>query len=129
MNGFALVTGGSRGIGAAIPGAFPSRPLWSAAAVVVSLAATPALAQTVQEVKDAFEMMLSSAAICADYLKRPEVLTEMRGRGGEQLALAGMPGGEASAFMDGVIATAQAETTNVMQQQVACEIINIKAIP
>ena len=92
-------------------------------------AATPAPAQTLQETKDAMEMMVGSAAICSDYLARPQVLEDMRQTGREQLGKAGMSEGEADAFMDDAVKTALADTSNETQKQVACEIVNIQALP
>ncbi len=90
--------------------------------------ALPASAQTLQEVKDAMEMMVASAAICSDYLARPEVLEQTRGTGQRELTKAGLSQAEADAFMDEVAKSARAETSNETQKQVACEIVNIRAL-
>lgn len=89
---------------------------------------SPATAQTLQEMKDAMEMMVGSAAICSSYLKRPEVLEDTRQLAREQLGKVGMSASEADAFSDGIVTAAMSETNTEMQQQVACEIINIPAI-
>lgn len=88
----------------------------------------PAFAQTLDEMKDAMEMMVGSAAICSGYLKRPEVLEDTRQLAREQLAKVGMSSSEADAFSDGIATAALADSSTEMQQQVACEIINIPAI-
>ena len=89
---------------------------------------SPAKAQTLQEVKDAMEMMVGSAAICSDYLKRPEVLEDNRRLAREQLGKVGLSVTDADAFSDEVAAQAMTGTNSEMQQQVACEIINIPAL-
>ena len=90
--------------------------------------AWPATAQTLQEVKDAMEMMVASAAICSDYLARPEVLEQTRQTGQRELTKAGLSQGEAEAFMDEVAAGARAKTSSETQKQVACEMVNIRAL-
>lgn len=92
------------------------------------VATSPAAAQTVQEVKDAMEMMVGSAAICADYLARPEVLENTLQLGRDQFAKAGLSAAEAEAFMSETAQKAMAEPSNETQKQVACEIINIPAL-
>ena len=89
---------------------------------------SPASAQTLQQVKDAFEIMVGSAAMCSEYLGRPEVLEDNRRLGRGKLVEAGMSEAEADAFMDAAAATALAEASNEMQKQVACEIVNIPAL-
>ncbi len=105
-----------------------SRLLLASMLVLTHAGWSPASAQTLQEMKDAMEMMVGSAAICSDYLKRPDVLEDTRQLAREQLGKAGMFGSEADAFSDGVVTAAMSETNSEMQQQVACEIINIPAI-
>lgn len=100
----------------------------AAALMVAATAWSPASAQTLDEYKDAMEIMVSSATICSDYLKRPEVLEDMRARARQHLGDAGMPTGEMATFIAGIEKQAMAETSNETQKQVACEIINIPAI-
>jgi hypothetical protein len=88
----------------------------------------PAAAQCPQEVREAIEMMVSSAAICSDYLARPEVLTEMRENGRYQLGEIGMAQADADAFMDETVARARADALTETRKQVACEMINIRAL-
>ena len=88
----------------------------------------PASAQTVDEMKDAMEMMVGSAAICADYLKRPELLEGTRETARVQLGKVGLSTADADAFSDRIAAEAMKDNNSEMQQQVACEIINIPTI-
>ena len=105
-----------------------ARLLLAATMLLAHAGGSPAYSQSLQEVKDAMEMMVGSAAICSDYLKRPEVLEDTRQLAREQFGKAGMSAGEADSFSDGVVAAAMSGTNTEMQQQVACEIINIPAI-
>ena len=100
------------------------------AAIVLALCATtwPAAAQTLDEVKEAMRIMAGSAAVCSDYLKRPEVLDEVRQTGRYQLGEAGMSEAEADAFMDAAQSEARAEEMTETHKQIACEIINIRAL-
>lgn len=97
-------------------------------ALLLGLSGVSAKAQTAQEVKDAFEMMVGSAAICADYLGRPEILTDNRKLGHQQFEKVGVSVAEADAFMDTAVAEALKEPSTETQKQVACEIINIPAL-
>ena len=98
-------------------------------ALLVGLAGlSPASAQTAQQVKDAFEMMVGSAAICSDYLARPEILADTRKLGITQFEKAGVSAAEADVFMDAAVAEAMREPSTEMQKQVACEIVNVPAL-
>lgn len=97
-------------------------------AALIALATLPASAQTQQEVKDAFEMMVGSSAICSDYLSRPEILADNRALGLRQLVAAGLSEAEANEFMDRAEATALADRSTETQKQVACEIVNVPAL-
>jgi len=99
-----------------------------AAFLALCVATSAASAQTVQEVKDAMEMMVGSAAICADYLGKPEILENNLQLGRDQFAKAGLSAAEAEAFMSEAAQKAMAEPSNETQKQVACEIINIPAL-
>jgi hypothetical protein len=116
LTGKALVAGSSRGVAIC------------AAVLFAHTLLSPARAQTVDEMKDAMEMMVGSAAICSDYLKRPEVLEDTRQLAREQLGKVGLSADDADAFSDQITAQARQETNTETQQQVACEIINIPAI-
>ncbi len=96
--------------------------------MAIVAASAPAAAQTLQEVRDAMQMMVSSGAICSDYLKRPEILEEIRQTGRYQLGEAGMAEADASAFMDETVAKSRDDTMTETQKQVACEIVNIRAL-
>jgi len=113
----APVVGGSRG-----------RVAPAAVAFALCAAIWPAAAQTPDEVKQAMRIMAGSAAVCSDYLKRPEVLEEIRQTGRYQLGEAGMSEAEADAFMDAAQAEARSEDMTETHKQIACEIINIQAL-
>jgi hypothetical protein len=91
-------------------------------------AASPAWPQSPDEVKDGMRIMAGSAAVCSDYLKRPEVLEEARQSGRYQLGEIGLSEAEADALMDQAIARARAEEPTETGKQIACEIINIQAL-
>ncbi len=114
-----LVTCGARG-----------KPASATLALAFALLATawPATAQTLDEVKEAMRIMAGSAAVCSDYLQRPEVLEEVRRTGRYQFSEAGMSEAEADAFMDAAQAEARAEEMTETHKQIACEIINIRAL-
>ena len=104
------------------------RPKAVAVAFAVCAVVSPSAAQTLDEMKEAMRIMAGSAAVCSDYLKRPEVLEEVRQTGRYQLGQVGMSEAEADAFMDAAQAEARAEDMTETHRQIACEIINIQAL-
>jgi hypothetical protein len=97
-------------------------------AATAVLIASPLCAQTLAEMRDAMEIMVNTSTICSDYLQRPEVMEEWQRRALENLTELGMAADEAEAFIAQAVAAARAETLTEVQKQVACEMVNVRAL-
>ena len=96
---------------------------------VMAGAATTAAAVELEDMKMGTEILVGSGAICAGYLKKPEILDGVRRSGLTNLTGAGLSEDEANALKDGAVKEALSEQSTETQMQMACEFAGIKALP
>ena len=85
-------------------------------------------ADSLADVQDGAQLMVSSAYICSQYMHDPAILAGVRKRAQAILVTAGMTSADSDKFLDQSIVAVKDQPTPVARQQAACETIDAPAI-
>ena len=107
-------------------GAFTVRRIF--ALLALSWPAAALSADSLADVQDGAQLMISSAYICSDYMQDPKILATTRNRARAILVAAGMAGADSDAFLEQSIDAVKGQPTSEARRQAACETIDVRVL-